>query len=154
MLRRKLLMLLVPLVTLLAVTLIVSILLLQDVLGRIDRHVEAMVLMRVEGVDSAAAVGHAEDERAVAGRFKWVVLSLWIVFLIVINVSVLVLLRVGGKVPRPVERLGAAGRELGREHFEHRVEIGPAGGEFDELGRAYNRMAEQLQANERGRIEA
>ena len=65
---------------LLAVTLIASILLLQDVLGRIDRHVEAMEVMRVEGVDSVAAVGHAEDERAVAGRFKWVVLSLGIVF--------------------------------------------------------------------------
>ena len=154
MLRRKLLMLLVPLVTLLAVTLIVSILLLQDVLGRIDRHVEAMELMRVEGVDSAAAVGHAEDERAVAERFKWVVLSLGVVFLIVINVAVLVLLRVAGMVLRPVEKLVAASRELGREHFEHRVEIGPGGGEFDELGRAYNRLAEQLQANERGRIEA
>ena len=130
MLRRKLLMLLVPLVALLAVTLIVAILLLQDVLAQIERPVE------------------------VVARFKWLVLSLGVVFLVVINVAVLVLFRVAGMVLRPVEKLVEASRELGRERFEHRVEIGPAGGEFDELGRAYNRLAEQLQANERRRIEA
>jgi nitrate/nitrite-specific signal transduction histidine kinase len=130
MLRRKLLMLLVPLVALLAVTLIVSILLLQDVLRQIERPAEVVT------------------------RFKWLVLSLGLVFLFVINVAVLVLLRVAGMVLRPVEKLVAASRELGREHFEHRVEIGPGEGEFDELGRAYNRLAEQLQANERRRIEA
>jgi signal transduction histidine kinase len=129
MLRRRLLMLLVPLVAVLAATLIVSILLLQDVLARVEGPVE------------------------VAARFKWVVLSLGVVFLVVINAAVLVLFRVAGMVLRPVEKLVTASRELGRERFEHRVEIGSSGGEFDELGRAYNNLAEQLQANERRRIE-
>src|SRR5688572_27485211 len=104
MLRRKLLMLLVPLVALLVVTLIVAIVLLQDVLGQIERPVEAVA------------------------RFKWVVMSLGVVFLVVINVAVLVLFRVAGMVLRPVERLVEASRELGRERFDHRVEIGPGGG--------------------------
>jgi len=152
MLRRRLMMLLVPLVALLAVTLIVSILLLQDVMRRIDRHVEVMQVARLDG-GGAAAVEHADDERAVAGRFKWVVLSLGVVFLVVINVAVLVLFRVAGMVLRPVEKLVAASRELGRERFDHRVEIGAGGGEFDELGRAYNDLAARLQTNERRRIE-
>jgi signal transduction histidine kinase len=145
-------MLLVPLVALLAVTLIASILLLQDVMRRIDRHVEVMQVTRLD-TGGGAAVAHADDERAVAGRFKWVVLSLGIVFLVVINVAVLVLFRVAGMVLNPIDKLVAASRELGRERFEHRVEIGPNGGEFDELGRAYNDLAERLQANERRRIE-
>jgi signal transduction histidine kinase len=146
-------MLLVPLVAVLAVTLIVSILLLQDMLGRIDRHVAAMRPVRVESADGPTAIDHSADERAVAARFKWVVLSLGIVFLLVINAAVLVLFRVAGIVLRPVEKLVAASRELGRERFEHRVEIGRGVGEFDELGRAYNLLAEQLQANERRRLE-
>ncbi|HEY8665720.1 MAG TPA: hypothetical protein VIL86_03600, partial [Tepidisphaeraceae bacterium] len=45
------------------------------------------------------------EQEAIAARFRWVVLGLGLVFLLVINVSVMVLIRVAGMVLRPVDRL-------------------------------------------------
>jgi signal transduction histidine kinase len=51
-----------------------------------------------------------------------------------------------------VERLVEASRRLGREEFDYRVRL-RATDEFGELAAAYNRLAEQLQANEQRKLE-
>ncbi|WP_428939553.1 HAMP domain-containing protein [Fontivita pretiosa] len=96
---------------------------------------------------------HAYREQTeLTTHFRNLVLGLAAVFLVVINVSVMVLLRMGSIVVRPVEKLVAATRLLGAERFDCRIELDQHD-EFDELARAYNSLAEQLQANERKRIE-
>jgi nitrate/nitrite-specific signal transduction histidine kinase len=84
--------------------------------------------------------------------FRWLGLGLAIVFVLVINLAVVVLLRLGSTVLKPVGKLLAATRQLDQEHFDHRVHIDQHD-EFDELGRAYNSLAEQLQEHERRRLE-
>jgi signal transduction histidine kinase len=96
---------------------------------------------------------HALQEReALVTRFRWLVLGLAILFLLVIDVAVMMLWRTASMVLKPVDRLIEASRELADEHFGHRVVLDQKD-EFDELGRAYNRLAEQLQAHERRKVE-
>jgi signal transduction histidine kinase len=95
---------------------------------------------------------HANEAALVIQRFRWVVLGLSIVFLLLINVSLLSLLRMASMVLRPVDKLIAATRELAREHFDHRVEVDQED-EFGELAHAYNHLAEQLADNERRKLE-
>jgi methyl-accepting chemotaxis protein len=97
------------------------------------------------------AQAHA-DQLSMLSWFRWFVLGLSIVFLLVINVSVIVLLRMGSMILQPVEKLLEATRQLRAERFEYRVTI-DQNDEFDELGRAYNSLAEQLQRNEQKRLE-
>jgi len=94
----------------------------------------------------------AGEQRAAIARFRWVVLALTGVFLVVINVSVMMMVRMGRMVLRPVEQLVEASRRLGREEFDYRVRL-RATDEFGELAAAYNRLAEQLQANEQRKLE-
>jgi signal transduction histidine kinase len=131
---------LLPLVGLLVLTAVVAVWLLQGVLNDLDQI-------------GAAALVDDEVHHAVAARLRWIVLGLGLAFVGVVNVSVVVLARMAGTILRPVDALVAATRELGRERFDHRVEVGPAAEEFDQLARAYNALAEQLQANERRRLE-
>ena len=84
--------------------------------------------------------------------FRWLVLALAIVFLLVINTSVMVLLRMANMILRPVDQLVEASRRLANEEFAYRVNV-PQKDEFGELARAYNHLAEQLQANERRKLE-
>lgn len=97
---------------------------------------------------------HVQAEQLqMVGGFRWLVVGIAIGFLLVINISVIMLLRVAGMILRPVDKLVAASRQLAMEQFDHRVEVGQ-NDEFDELATAYNRLAEQLQHNEQRRIEA
>jgi nitrate/nitrite-specific signal transduction histidine kinase len=93
-----------------------------------------------------------EEQDALAGRFRWVVLGLAIVFLAVINLAAVVLLRTAGMILKPVDRLVEASRHLAVERFDHRVTLDQHD-EFDELARAYNHLAAQLQANEQRKME-
>jgi HAMP domain-containing protein len=96
---------------------------------------------------------HAHDEQEqLAVSFQRLVLGMALVFVLVINTSVIVLLRLGWIIIRPVERLIEATEALGREEFSHRVELRQHD-EFDKLGEAYNALARQLQSNEKRRIE-
>ncbi|MFO8014724.1 MAG: HAMP domain-containing protein [Phycisphaerae bacterium] len=112
------------------------------------------VTLRQEAVAlGALARRHAAEERAnLISRFRWILLGLAVVFLLVINVAVLMLWRAASMVLRPVERLVEASRELARGRFDHRVRLKQKD-EFDELGAAYNRLAEQLQTQEQRRME-
>jgi len=134
MLRKKLLLMIGPLVVLLAATAIIAILFLQNVLSQLS-------------------IAHDWPTHAIlAARLKWIVLGLSLTFLVVINASVVVLLRAAGMILRPVDRLVAASRELAAEHFEHRIPLDRQD-EFGELAKAYNHLAAELQANEKRRLE-
>jgi signal transduction histidine kinase len=65
---------------------------------------------------------------------------------------VVALLRMGAMILRTVEMLMAAAREVGQEKFDVRIEM-ETGDEFAQLARAYNHMAEELQASEKRRME-
>ncbi len=96
---------------------------------------------------------HSRDEQSIlTGQFRWLVVAIALGFMVVINTSILMMLRAAGMVLRPIGRLVHASRELAKENFEHRVVIGQSD-EFDELAQAYNSLAEQLQENERRRIQ-
>lgn len=96
---------------------------------------------------------HAREEQVrVTQRFRNMALGIAAGFLIVINASIVALLRVSMTILRPVDALVEASRQLALGHFEHRVELEQRD-EFDELAGAFNHLAQQLQANEQRRLE-
>ena len=102
---------------------------------------------------SRSVGAHGENEQAdLTDRFRWLVLGLTVVFLAVINISIVALLRMTGMILKPVEKLVQATRELGKERFDYRVDLDQKD-EFDELAHAYNNLAAQLQANEQRKLE-
>jgi nitrogen fixation/metabolism regulation signal transduction histidine kinase len=138
MLRQKLLFNLAPLVVLLLGTAVVAVWVMEDFLRQ----------LRALNWDDSPVSAHEQ----LLVRFRWVVLGLSLVFLVVINVAVIVLLRLGKLVVRPVDRLIDATRHLAAEQFGYRVTLDQKD-EFDDLAKAYNALAEQLQSNERRRLE-
>ena len=141
MLRRKFLVVLGLIVTLLLCTAILAILLLQDVIGDLDRipHGEA----------DTASTGQLHDA---IGKLRMVAIGLGLVFVVVLNASIIVLGRMTSMILKPVDKLVDASRCLAREDFSHRVQLDRRD-EFGELARAYNSLAEQLQCNEERKIE-
>ncbi|MBL1218516.1 MAG: HAMP domain-containing protein [Planctomycetes bacterium] len=119
-----------------------------------QRVLAISILLRSDLLELAETTqSHVRSEQlAVTRKFRWIVFGVTLSSLLVINVSVMLLLRMTGLVLRPVEKLVAASRELGMERFDHRVELDQRD-EFDELARAYNHLAEQLQDNELRKIE-
>jgi nitrate/nitrite-specific signal transduction histidine kinase len=94
----------------------------------------------------------ADQHVSLARRFRLLVLGLTLAAILMVNTSVIVLLHTVHMILRPVDQLVDASRELAQERFEHRVEIDSAD-EFGELAHAYNRLAEQLAANEERKME-
>lgn len=102
---------------------------------------------------SQMARKHAQEEReALVSDFQWLVVGMSLLFLLVIDVAVILLWRTASMIVRPVNRLIEASRQLADEHFDYRVTLDQKD-EFDELGRAFNRLAEQLQAHEQRRMD-
>ncbi len=113
----------------------------------------SMVIRREALALGEAARLHAREEReALVSQFRWLVLGLSLIFLLVIDVAVMVLWRTTSIILHPVEKLIEASRELAEEHFDHRVTL-DGKDEFDELAREHNRLAEQLQAHEQRKVE-
>lgn len=106
-----------------------------------------MILQQMNHVDPIR-VEHA----AVVERFRWVVIVLTVVFILVINGSVILLVRAGNMVLEPVEKLIAATHALGEGHLDYRVSIAQRD-EFAELAEAYNTLAARLQSDEKMRLE-
>src|SRR5689334_22417108 len=130
MLRRRLLLNLAPLVGLLLVIAVAVIWLLQRVLSDL----------------------HAHDQHELAASFQWIVLGMAGAFLILINTSIILLLRMGRMILRPVDKLVAGTKALAQERFDYRLPV-DEGGEFDQLARAFNDLAQRLAANEQRKIE-
>lgn len=94
----------------------------------------------------------AAEQRSVGRYFRAMVFVLTIGALIMVNVAIFVLVRTANMVLKPVGALVEGSRELAAEHFKHRVLVEQKD-EFGELARAYNRLAEQLEANEERKTE-
>lgn len=153
MLRKKLILTAASLVAILLLTSVGAIWVLEQIFSDL-RHVngEAIALME-RGEEQSALLAHAHGELvALTTRFRWLVLALAVVFIFVINFTVIALLRMTGLVLRPLERLLEATRHLAHERFDYRVDV-KQDDEFGELGRAYDQMASQLETNEQRKLE-
>jgi HAMP domain-containing protein len=137
MLRRKLILNLFPLVLVLLIGGVAAIWVLQDVLGRLDQ---------VKQQGDAVALLSRE-----LSRFRGIVVGMGIVFVMMINFTVVMLLRASVSVLRPVKALVDATRQLADGKFDHRVQLREHD-EFDELAEAYNNLAAHLQETERQRM--
>lgn len=124
--------------------------------GNADAAAQRQNRLQLHGVlrDLAGSTrGFVAGEQASFGRyFRGLVLGLTLAALVMVNVAVWVLLRTAMVVLKPVGQLVDGSRELAAERFEHRVNV-EQGDEFGELATAYNRLAEQLQANEERKAE-
>ena len=101
---------------------------------------------------SAARIDNEAQNTALMARFRTTVLVLCLGFLMVLNVSIVVLLRAASMVLRPVAQLVKASRHLAREEFDYRAPVDRQD-EFGELARATNHMAEQLGRSEQRKLE-
>ena len=96
---------------------------------------------------------HAQTEQEdLLGWFRWMVLGVGLVFLLVINIAVIVLLRMSTIILSPIDKLVEATRELAAGRYDHRVNLVQKD-EFDQLAQAYNQLAQQLQSDEKRRLE-
>lgn len=120
--------------------------------------VEAAIAAAGPVIAEAAALSGLVREQSrieldqIVTKFRVAGLIVGVVSLVLLNVSIIVVLRATTMVLRPVDRLVEASRRLGREEFDHRVLV-EQDDEFGELARAYNRLAGQLQTNEQRRVE-
>jgi nitrogen fixation/metabolism regulation signal transduction histidine kinase len=94
----------------------------------------------------------AVEHEQVVSKFRGAAIALGVGFLVLLNASIIVVLRAAIMVLKPVNTLVEASRRLGREEFDHRVIVDRTD-EFGELAQAYNGLAEQLQSNEERKVE-
>lgn len=94
----------------------------------------------------------ATEQRGTFRYFRTMVLVLTLAALVMLNTTIFVLLNLAQMILRPVASLVEGARELAAEHFEHRVTVEDED-EFGELALSYNRLAEQLGANEERKTE-
>ncbi len=92
------------------------------------------------------------DHKRLVGRFRMTVIGLGVLFLVLINISMMVLLHSGAMILRPLGALTDASRRLSRGEFDHRLEL-PGGDEFGELADSYNQLAAEIQRSEQQRLE-
>lgn len=93
-----------------------------------------------------------EEQTMLTAKFRNLVLGLSITSILVINLSIIVLLRMAAMILKPVKTLIYATEKLANEQFDFRVKLNQRD-EFDQLAQAYNKLAEQLQANEQRKVE-
>ncbi len=120
-----------------------------------DRHAstfQAEISLLIDDLQTTAR-DHTEDARMhLSHRLRLLIIGLILGALVMANLSVIVLLRTGGMILRPINALVEGSRLLAKEAFDHRVEVkGPK--EFSELAHAYNELASRLQSNEQRKME-
>lgn len=133
---------------------------LADALDRGEEVELGHELLAEQGAMQADILALTRNARALAssrqveitGYFRWVVLGIAVAAIVVVNISVLVVLRITGMVLRPVDLLRRASGEWARERFDYRVPT-DLPGEFGLLAATYNHLAEQLAANEQRKVE-
>lgn len=94
----------------------------------------------------------SDSQTAMTNRFRWVVLGVAIASILVVNISILVVLRTVGLVLRPMEEIVDATTVWSGERFDHRIALDQPD-EFGQLARALNQMADRLEVNETRKIE-
>jgi signal transduction histidine kinase len=114
---------------------------------------QAMAMREQVRTISQEARGHAREEQTeLVEYFRWLVLGMAMAFLLVINVSIIVLLRGARMVLKPMQELVEGGRQLVSEQFGHRTHL-DRNDEFSELADVHNYLAERVQAHEHERME-
>jgi HAMP domain-containing protein len=114
--------------------------------------VEVEFLSAVQELGRALREYVAAEQVSTFRHFRTMVLVLTLAALVMLNTTIFVLLNLAQMVLKPVSSLVEGARELSAERFEHRVVVEDQD-EFGELARSYNRLAEQLQANEARKTE-
>ncbi len=158
MLRRKLLIVLAILTALMLGTALSSVLLMRGVLQDLEQINKAALdeaaQARKNPVASASiAFDHIKAEQnRVTTKLRWVTIGVAAVFVLLINISIVILFRAAVLVLKPVDRLLEASRHLAHEDYSFRVDVGQSD-EFDELAQAFNTLAAQLGANEQRKVE-
>jgi len=124
-------------------------------LAHTEQALEASLMMRQDFVviDVLLHDHMSREQTAAMTKFRWMLIGLTVVFLVVMNLAIMVLIRAANMVLNPVGQLVEATRRLANEDYDHHVELASRD-EFDELASAYNSMADQLRTNEERRIEA
>jgi HAMP domain-containing protein len=95
----------------------------------------------------------AAEQIALSHRLRRLIIGLTLAALVMVNITVVVLLRTAGMILRPVDELVEASRQLAKERFDSRIRV-DQNDEFAELARSYNSLAEQLSTNEGRKVEA
>jgi hypothetical protein len=96
---------------------------------------------------------HARDEQAELTRhFRWLVVGIALGCLLVINVSIVVLLRAGNMVIAPLTELVETSRKLTGGHADDHLHR-PGDDEFVQLTEAYRSLGRQLETQEQRRME-
>ncbi len=125
-----------------------------EAVGPADAHINSIAVHNAVRDLSRTLRAYVAGEQAEFGHYlRWLVLGLTLAALVMVNVAVFVLLRTAQVVLKTVGELVSGSRELAAEHFGHRVHVAQQD-EFGGLARAYNRLAEQLEANEERKVEA
>lgn len=96
---------------------------------------------------------HTElDNGRLVSKFRTIMLGLGLIFLVLINGSILALINAASMILQPVNALIDGSRRLAREEFDHRLNL-DRHDEFGELAMSFDHLAEQLQRNEQRKIE-
>lgn len=109
----------------------------RNALDEVDTHVGEMI---------------AQQRDEIIAKFRISAVVLGVIFVLIINATVMVLSRMVSMIVKPMDQLVEASRRLAHEEFDHRVELNRSD-EFAELAHAYNALAEQLQQNEQRKLE-
>ncbi len=112
------------------------------------QHIRIHIMKTTNWIQSQSR----QSQGRLTERFRGIVISLAIGFLVVLNGSFVLMLRAALMVLRPVEKLVFASRQWAQEHFEYRVQVKQKD-EFGELSVAFNHLAQQLQSNEERKLE-
>jgi nitrate/nitrite-specific signal transduction histidine kinase len=123
----------------------------------LDRFEQMIALLNSVDADVSHLCGLVRDQARINfdklyRSFRLQLLAMGVVAILVVNLSILAFLRMAALILKPVDKLVAAARELGKERFETRITT-DTDDEFGLLAQAYNGMAEQLEASERKRME-
>jgi len=121
---------------------------------RLDQPTQALNQMRQQ------ILNHAEltfDQMKTAHiqatkRLRSTAITLAVIFVLLINISIILLLRVSSTILQPIDRLLEASRHLANEDYDYQIHI-KRNDEFDDLAKAFNAMGKQLGANEKMKIE-
>ncbi len=94
----------------------------------------------------------AAQQQKLVTKLRAAGLVVGIGFLLLLNVSIVVLLRAVSMILKPINQLVEASRRLALEEYDYRVHVDQRD-EFGELAMAFNNLAEQLQTNENRKVE-
>lgn len=108
---------------------------------------------RVIELGQAARDVVSDEQEAVSKHLRTLIIGLTIAALVMMNITIVVLLRTAQMILRPIDELVEASRKLGQEQFHHRVSTDQRD-EFAELARAYNHMGDELAASEKRKVES